>query len=183
MKNKLPCTMSHSLIAEDINSWARGKYIDLFSHPEIKCHVEQLLLHCYSSTAFSSPLKFLFHIKNRNVATLSWGKMANTTMGLEMLNLINVLLDEHRSMTQIINIHYVYQLLRSKTLFLFFWIKLVSPHNDPKEIKAEPRWIPNHIRGGKYGWKGKTHRPLYKRFQVNSPIIDEWINLKPEFPA
>ena len=37
------------------------------------------------------------------------------TMGLEMLSLINVLLDEQCSMTQIINIHYVYQLLRSKT--------------------------------------------------------------------
>ena len=73
------------------------------------------------------------------------------TMGLEMLSLINVLLDEQCSMTQIINRHYVYQLLRSKTLFLSFWIKLVSPHIDPKEIKAEPRWVPSHTRGGKYG--------------------------------
>lgn len=77
--------------------------------------------------------------------------MANTTVGLEILGLINVLLDEHCSMAQIINIHYVYQLLRRKTLFLSFWIKLVSPHIDPKEIKAEPRWVPNHTHGGKYG--------------------------------
>lgn len=34
MKNKLPCIMSHSLVAQDINSWAAGKYIDLSSHPE-----------------------------------------------------------------------------------------------------------------------------------------------------
>lgn len=72
------------------------------------------------------------------------------TMGLEILGLINVLL-EHCSMAQIINIHYVYQLSEEKTFPLLFWIKLVSPHIDPKEIKAEPRWVPNHTHGGKYG--------------------------------
>lgn len=47
VKNKLLCTMSHSLIAEDINSRAQGKDIDLFSHPEIKRHVE-LFQHSFS---------------------------------------------------------------------------------------------------------------------------------------
>lgn len=105
MKNKLLCTMSHSLIAEDINSWAAGKYIDLSSYPEIKCHVEQLLLHCYSSTVFFPSLEVFSYIKNKNVPTFLWGKMANMTMDSEVLSLNSVLFDEHYIL-QIIKIYY-----------------------------------------------------------------------------
>lgn len=41
-------TVFYSLVARDINSGGVGKYIDLYCHPEMKCHVEQLR-HCYSN--------------------------------------------------------------------------------------------------------------------------------------
>lgn len=60
VKNKLLYTVSAFLIAGDINSWAAGKCIDLSSHPEIKCHVDQLFSHCYSSMFFPSLEIFFF---------------------------------------------------------------------------------------------------------------------------
>lgn len=99
MKNKLLCTMSHSLIAEDINSWAAGKNIDLSSHPEIKCHVQQLLLHCYSSMVFPPPLRFFFLTLRIKMYPRSseerW--QIHTATSLEVLSSIRVLFDERRA--------------------------------------------------------------------------------------
>ena len=164
MKNKLLCTMSSSLMAEDINSWAPGKYIDLSSHPEGKCHVKQLLLHCYSSTVFSPPLRFFSHIKNKNVPTVFRGKKANMSTCLEVLSLISVLFRGCCNMPQVVKIYYGYQLLRNKILFISSCIQLVCPHTDPRETKAGPGQMPRHSREGNCGWNGKAHGPLYESF-------------------
>lgn len=157
--------MSHSLIAEDINSWATGKYIDLPSHAEIKCHVEQLLLHCYSSIVFPLPWDF-FYIKNKNVPTLFWGNRANTATSLEVLCFISVLFDEQCSVPQVIKLHYGYKFPGNRILFNSSCIKLMSLHIDPRDTTAGLGWMPSHAYVENMDERLKQTRPLHKSFWV-----------------
>lgn len=139
-----------------------GKNIDLSSHPEIKCHVQQLLLHCYSSIVFFPSLEIFFLILRIKMYPLSseerW--QIHTATGLQVLSSISVLFDERHASGNT-NIWWLpapwkqkyFQLLLHEINISSYW-----PQRDGGWAWKCIWW--------KYGWKGKTYKT--NLFEKNS---------------